>query len=247
MRFENQIAVVTGSGRGIGHAIAVRLASEGARVASVSRTEANAQKTADEINAARADSAKAYAVDVADHAAVQTAGAQILEDFGRVDILVNNAGVTRDGLSMRMSLDDWDTVLNTNLKGAFNFTQALMRPMIKQRSGRIINISSISGLIGNAGQANYSASKAGLIGLTKTLARELASRGITVNAVAPGLIETDMTGVLSDEIRQAILQKVPLGKLGQPEDIASAVAYLASAEAKYITGQVLTVDGGMVM
>ncbi|HSP44868.1 MAG TPA: 3-oxoacyl-[acyl-carrier-protein] reductase [Chthoniobacterales bacterium] len=247
MRFENQVAVVTGAGRGIGHAIAVRLAQEGARVASVSRTQANAQKTADEINATRSDAARAYAVDVADHTAVQKAAAQIFEDFGRVDILVNNAGVTRDGLSMRMSLDDWDTVLNTNLKGAFTFTQAVMRPMIKQRSGRIINISSIAGLIGNAGQANYAASKAGLIGLTKTLARELASRGITVNAVAPGLIETDMTTVLSDEIRQAILQKVPLGKLGEPEDIAGAVAYLASAEAKYITGQVLTVDGGMVM
>jgi 3-oxoacyl-[acyl-carrier protein] reductase len=247
MRFENQVAVVTGAGRGIGHAIAVRLAKEGARVASVSRTEANAKKTADEINAARADAAKAYAVDVADQAAVQKAAAQIFEDFGRVDILVNNAGVTRDGLSMRMSMDDWDTVLNTNLKGAFNFTQAVMRPMIKQRSGRIINISSIAGLTGNAGQANYAASKAGLIGLTKTLARELASRGITVNAVAPGLIETDMTTVLSEEIRQGILQKVPLGKLGEPDDIAGAVAYLASPEAKYITGQVLTVDGGMVM
>jgi len=247
MRFENQVAVVTGAGRGIGHAIAVRLAKEGARVASVSRTEANAQKTADEINAERADAAKAYAVDVADQAAVQTAAAHIFEDFGRVDILVNNAGVTRDGLSMRMPMEDWDLVLNTNLKGAFNFIQAVMRPMIKQRSGRIINISSIAGLTGNAGQANYSASKAGLIGLTKTLARELASRGITVNAVAPGLIETDMTTVLSDEIRQAILQKVPLGKLGEPDDIAGAVAYLASAEAKYITGQVLTVDGGMVM
>jgi len=247
MRFENQVAVVTGSGRGIGHAIAVRLAKEGARVASVSRTEANAQKTADEINTARADSAKAYAVDVADQAAVQKAAAQIFEDFGRVDILVNNAGVTRDGLSMRMPMDDWDTVMNTNLKGAFNFIQAVMRPMIKQRSGRIINISSIAGLIGNAGQANYAASKAGLIGLTKTLARELASRGITVNAVAPGLIETDMTTVLSEEIRQNILKNVPLGKLGEPEDIAGAVAYLASAEAKYITGQVLTVDGGMVM
>lgn len=247
MRFENQVAVVTGAGRGIGHAIAVRLADEGARVASVSRTEANAQKTAEEINASRADAAKAYPVDVADHAAVQRVGAQILEDFGRVDILVNNAGVTRDGLSMRMPVEDWDTVLNTNLKGAFNFVQALMRPMIKQRSGRIINISSVSGLIGNAGQANYSASKAGLIGLTKSLARELASRGITVNAVAPGLIETDMTGVLSEEVRQAILQKVPLGKLGEPDDIAAAVAYLASAEAKYITGQVLSVDGGMVM
>jgi 3-oxoacyl-[acyl-carrier protein] reductase len=148
---------------------------------------------------------------------------------------------------MRMPLEDWDTVLNTNLKGAFNFTQALMRSMIKQRSGRIINISSVIGLIGNAGQANYAASKAGLIGLTKSLARELASRGITVNAVAPGLIETDMTGVLPDEVRQAILGKVPLGKLGQPDDIAAAVAFLASAEAKYITGQVLTVDGGMVM
>ena len=247
MRFENQVAVVTGSGRGIGHAIAVRLAKEGARIASVSRTEANAKKTADEINATRADAAKAYAVDVADQDAVQKAASQILEDFGRVDILVNNAGVTRDGLSMRMSLEDWDTVLNTNLKGAFVFTQALMRPMIKQRSGRIINISSIAGLTGNAGQANYSASKAGLIGLTKTLARELASRGITVNAVAPGLIETDMTTVLSEEIRQAILQNVPLGKLGEPDDIAGAVAYLASPEAKYITGQVLTVDGGMVM
>ena len=247
MRFENQVAVVTGAGRGIGHAIAVRLAKEGARVASVSRTKANAQKTADEINAIRADVAKAYAVDVADQTAVQEAAAKIFADFGRVDILVNNAGVTRDGLSMRMSMDDWDTVLNTNLKGAFNFTQAVMRPMIKQRSGRIINISSIAGLTGNAGQANYSASKAGLIGLTKTLARELASRGITVNAVAPGLIETDMTTVLSDEIRQAILQKVPLGKLGEPDDIAGAVAYLASPEAKYITGQVLTVDGGMVM
>jgi 3-oxoacyl-[acyl-carrier protein] reductase len=247
MRFENQVAVVTGAGRGIGHAIAVRLAKEGARVASVSRTEANARKTADEINATRADAAKAYAVDVADADAVQKAAAQIFADFGRVDILVNNAGVTRDGLSMRMSLEDWDTVLNTNLKGAFAFTQAVMRPMVKQRSGRIINISSIAGLTGNAGQANYSASKAGLIGLTKTLARELASRGITVNAVAPGLIETDMTTVLSDEVRQAILQKVPMGKLGEPEDIAAAVAYLASAEAKYITGQVLTVDGGMVM
>ena len=247
MRFENQVAVVTGAGRGIGHAIAVRLAKEGARVASVSRTESNAQKTADEINTNRADAAKAYAVDVADQTAVQEAAAKIFADFGRVDILVNNAGVTRDGLSMRMSMEDWDTVLNTNLKGAFNFIQAVMRPMIKQRSGRIINISSIAGLTGNAGQANYSASKAGLIGLTKTLARELASRGITVNAVAPGLIETDMTTVLSDEIRQAILQKVPLGKLGEPDDIAGAVAYLASPEAKYITGQVLTVDGGMVM
>lgn len=247
MRLENQVAIVTGAGRGIGHAIAMRLASEGARVASVSRTEANARKTADEINATRAGAARAYSVDVSDHAAVQAAGAQILEDFGRVDILVNNAGVTRDGLSMRMSVEDWDTVLNTNLKGAFNFVQAIQRSMIKQRSGRIINISSVIGLIGNAGQANYAASKAGLLGLTKSLAREMASRGITVNALAPGLIETDMTAVLSDEIRKAILSKIPLGALGRPEDIAAAVAFLASPEARYITGQVLAVDGGMVM
>ena len=247
MRFENQVAVVTGAGRGIGHAIALRLASEGAHVASVSRTEANAQKTADEINGTRADAARSYSVDVSDHAAVQQVGARILEDFGRVDILVNNAGVTRDGLSMRMSIDDWDTVLNTNLKGAFNFVQAIQRSMIKQRSGRIINISSVIGLIGNAGQANYAASKAGLIGFTKSLAREVASRGITVNALAPGLIETDMTAVLSEEVRKNILSKIPLGALGQPDDIASAVAFLASAEAKYITGQVLAVDGGMVM
>ena len=247
MRFENQVAIVTGAGRGIGHGIALRLAQEGARIAAVSRSEENAKRTADEINAARPDAAKAYAVDVADHAAVQKIGAQILEDFGRVDVLVNNAGVTRDGLSMRMSMEDWDTVIDTNLKGAFNFSQAIMRSMIKQRSGRIINISSVSGLTGNAGQANYAASKAGLIGLTKTLARELASRGITVNAVAPGFIVTDMTGALSDEVKQAIMAKIPLAKLGQPDDIAAAVAFLASPEANYITGQTLTVDGGMVM
>jgi 3-oxoacyl-[acyl-carrier protein] reductase len=247
MRFENQVAIVTGAGRGIGHAIAVRLAKEGARVASVSRSEANARLTADEINACHADTAKAYAVDVADHAAVQQISARILDDFGRVDILINNAGVTRDGLSMRMSIKDWETVIDTNLKGAFSFTQAVMRSMIKQRSGRIINISSIAGLTGNAGQANYAASKAGLIGLTKTLARELASRGITVNAVAPGFIVTDMTDVLSDQIKEAVLSRIPLGKFGEGEDIAAAVAFLAAPEAKYITGQVLTVDGGMVM
>src|SRR6478752_4523714 len=191
MRFQGQVAVVTGAGRGIGRAIALRFASEGACVACVSRTEENAKKTADEINGLRSESAKAYAVDVADHAAVQKFAARILEDFGRADILVNNAGVTRDGLAMRMSVEDWDAVINTNLRGAFNFTQSIIRAMIKQRSGRIINITSVIGLIGNAGQTNYAASKAGLIGFTKSLARELASRGITVNAIAPGLIETD--------------------------------------------------------
>ena len=247
MRFDNQNAVITGAGRGIGHAVAVRLAQEGARVACVSRSEENAKRTADEINKARANSAKAYRVDVADRAAVQKVGPQILEEFGKIDILVNNAGVTRDALAMRMSIEDWDIVINTNLRGAFNFTQAILRSMVKQRSGRIINISSVIGLIGNAGQTNYAASKAGLIGLTKSLARELASRNITVNAVAPGFITTNMTAGLSDEIKNTIQSKIPLGKTGTPEDIANAVAFLASAEASYITGQVLCVDGGIVM
>jgi 3-oxoacyl-[acyl-carrier protein] reductase len=247
MRFQNQVAIVTGSGRGIGHAIAVRLANEGAKVAVVSRSVANAAKTADEINAKHHGHAKAYAVDVADRATVVALCEQILTDLGRVDILVNNAGVTRDGLSMRMSEADWDVVIDTNLKGAFNFIQALERPMIKQRSGRIINISSVSGIIGNAGQANYSASKAGLIGLTKSLARELASRNITVNSIAPGFITTDMTHVLGDQVKDAVVKQIPLGKFGEPDDIAAAVAFLASAEAKYITGQCLAVDGGMAM
>ena len=247
MRFENQVAIVTGAARGIGRAIALRFANEGARVACVSRTVENVEKITNEINGLRADAAKAYAVDVADHAAVQEIGTRILDDFGRADILINNAGVTRDALAMRMSLEDWDAVINTNLRGAFSFTKATIRAMTKQRSGRIINISSVIGLMGNAGQTNYAASKAGLIGFTKSLARELASRNITVNAVAPGFVLTDMTSGLSDEVKNTIHAKIPLGRTGTPEEIASAVAFLASAEAAYITGQVLCVDGGIVM
>jgi len=244
---ETPVAIVTGAGRGIGEAIAVRLARDGARVACVSRTEANAARTAAAINGARADAARAYAVDVADRKAVAGVCEGILREFGRVDVLVNNAGLTRDGLAMRMSEEDWDLVLDTNLKGAFNFIHAIMRPMVKQRAGRIINIASVAGLTGNAGQANYAASKAGLIGLTKTLARELASRGITVNAVAPGFITTDMTAGLPETVKGAVMGQIPLGHFGAPEDIAAAVAFLAGREAGYITGQVLTVDGGMVM
>jgi 3-oxoacyl-[acyl-carrier protein] reductase len=188
-----------------------------------------------------------YAVDAADHAAVQTLCTKVLADFSRVDVLVNNAGITKDGLSMRMSVEDWDAVMATNLRGAFNFYQGVARAMMKQRSGRIINIASVAGLMGNAGQANYAASKAGLIAFTKVIARELATRGITANAVAPGFITTDMTDVLSQEIKDTVVKQIPVQRFGEADDIAAAVAFLASAEASYITGQVLTVDGGMVM
>ncbi len=242
----NQVAVVTGAGRGIGRAIALKFAAEGADVVCVSRTQENSEKVAAEV---RALGRKAWAValDVSDAAAVNTTAEQILKDAGKVDILVNNAGVTRDGLLMRMSEADWDTVLDTNLKGAFNVTKAFTRSFLKQRSGRIINVASVIGLIGNAGQCNYAASKAGLIGFTKSCARELASRGVTVNALAPGFIETDMTAVLKEEQKAGILTQVPLGMLGSTEDIAAAALYLASPGARYVTGQVLAVDGGMVM
>jgi 3-oxoacyl-[acyl-carrier protein] reductase len=242
----NQVAVVTGAGRGIGRAIALKFAAEGADVVCVSRTQENSEKVAAEV---RALGRKAWAValDVSDAAAVNTTAEQILKDAGKVDILVNNAGVTRDGLLMRMSETDWDTVLDTNLKGAFNVTKAFTRSFLKQRSGRIINVASVIGLIGNAGQCNYAASKAGLIGFTKSCARELASRGVTVNALAPGFIETDMTAVLKEEQKAGILTQVPLGMLGSTEDIAAAALYLASPGARYVTGQVLAVDGGMVM
>ena len=242
----DQIAVVTGAGRGIGRAIALKLASEGADVACISRTQENSEKVAAEIHAL-GRKAWAHAVDVADASAVSAAADKILAEAGEVDILVNNAGVTRDGLLMRLSDADWDTVLDTNLKGAFLVTKAFSRAMIKARSGRIINVSSVIGLIGNAGQCNYAASKAGLIGFTQSAARELASRGITVNAIAPGFIETDMTSDLKPELREAVLKGIPLGCFGQAEDIAGAALFLASPAARYVTGQVLTVDGGMVM
>ena len=241
-----QVAVVTGAGRGIGRAIALKFASEGADVVCVSRTAENSEKVAAEVRAL-GRRAWALAVDVADSAAVTAAAATILTDAGKVDILVNNAGVTRDGLLMRMSEADWDLVINTNLKGAFNFTKAFTRAFLKQRSGRIINVASVIGLIGNAGQSNYAASKAGLIGFTKSVARELASRGITANVLAPGFIETDMTAVLKDDTKAEVLKQIPLGTLGQADDVANAAAFLASPASRYITGQVLAVDGGMVM
>jgi 3-oxoacyl-[acyl-carrier protein] reductase len=242
----NQIAVVTGAGRGIGRAIALKFAAEGADIACVSRTAENAESVATEVRAL-GRKAWSHAVDVSNAAAVAAAGEKILQDAGKVDILVNNAGVTRDGLLMRMSEEDWDTVLNTNLKGAFLFTQAFTRGFLKQRSGRVLNVASVIGLMGNAGQCNYAASKAALIGFTKSAAKEFASRGVTVNALAPGFIETDMTAGLTQELREQLLQRIPLRSLGLPNDIAEAALYLASPGARYVTGQVLTVDGGMVM
>jgi len=239
-------AGVTGAGRGIGKAIALTLAQAGADVVCLSRTQANVDETATEIRDLGRQ-AWAFAVDVADAASSQEAATAILKETGSIDILVNNAGVTRDDLLMRMSEEAWDTVMDTNLKGAFTLCKAFARTFMKQRSGRIINIASVIGLMGNAGQANYAASKAGLIGFTKSIARELSSRGVTCNAIAPGFIETDMTAALNESQRQAILEKIPLNRLGQVEDIAQAVVYLAGPGAGYITGQVLTVDGGMVM
>src|SRR5690349_6137439 len=222
----NQIAVVTGAGRGIGRAIALKFAQEGADVVVVSRTQENSEKVAAEIRAL-GRKAWAFAVDVADAAAVSDAAEKILAETTKVDILVNNAGVTKDGLLMRMSDADWDTVLDTNLKGAFLFTKAFTRTFLKQRSGRIINVASVIGLIGNAGQVNYAASKAGLIGFTKSVAREFGSRGITVNALAPGFIETDMTAGLKDDMRNELLKRIPLNSFGQSEDIANAALFLA--------------------
>jgi 3-oxoacyl-[acyl-carrier protein] reductase len=242
----NQIAVVTGAGRGIGQAIALKLAAHGADVACVDLKSEFLDPTVAEVQKL-GRRAWAVAANVAEAASVEAAADQILQQAGRVDILVNNAGITKDTLLMRMSEADWDAVLDINLKGTFLFTKAFTRAFLKQKSGRIVNIASVIGLIGNAGQCNYGASKAGVIGFTKSVARELASRGITANAVAPGFIETKMTEALGPEARAALLKQIPLASLGQPEDVASAVLFFASPAARYVTGQVLAVDGGMAM
>jgi 3-oxoacyl-[acyl-carrier protein] reductase len=242
-----QVAVVTGGSRGIGRAIAVALAQSGADVVIFyAGNHTAAEETVSEIQKA-GRKGLALQVDVSKAEQVDNAFKQVLEEFGRVDILVNNAGITRDNLLMRMKEEDWDQVIDTNLKGVFLCTKAVTRAMIKQRRGRIINISSVVGVIGNPGQANYVAAKAGVIGFTKTMAKELASRGITVNAIAPGFIETDMTAVLDEQYKKAMLELIPLGRFGKAEDVAEAVKFLASDAASYITGQTLHVDGGMVM
>jgi len=240
-----RVAFVTGASRGIGRAIALRLASCGAVVVAAARGE-NAQGTADAIRAAGGQ-AEAVALDVTDAAAAEAAVAAAIARHGRIDILVNNAGITRDQLMLRMKREDWEAVLATNLTSAFTLTQAVLKPMIRQRSGRIISISSVVGQSGNPGQANYAASKAGLIGFSKAVALEVASRNVTVNVVAPGMIETDMTQAIADKAREALVGRIPLGRLGAPDEVAAAVAFLASDEAAYITGQVLAVNGGMYL
>lgn len=244
---KGKVAVVTGASRGIGKAIALKLASQGAKVViNYHGSEEKAKEVKAQIEEAGGE-AVTYQCDVSDYEACQTFIQDVIKTEGSLDILVNNAGITRDGLLMKMSEADFDQVLNTNLKGAFHTIRFVARQMLKQRSGRIINMASVVGVSGNAGQANYAASKAGVIGLTKATARELASRGITVNAVAPGFIETDMTAVLPEKVREASIAQIPLGTFGTPEQVAATVAFLASEDAAYITGQVIHVDGGMVM
>jgi len=243
---ENKVAIITGASRGIGKVIAEEIAKAGAKTICVSRSLSDVEKVAKDINE-QGFTAMAMACDITNGEQYQKLVKSVNDKFSSVDILVNNAGVTKDGLIMRMSDDDWDVVINTNLKGAFNGTKAVTRHMMKQRNGRIINISSVVGLTGNAGQANYAASKAGLIGLTKATAKELASRGITANCIAPGYIETDMTNQLPEKIKNALIEQIPLGRIGQAKDIAATVCFLASEDAGYITGQTFTVDGGMVM
>ena len=241
-----KIALVTGASRGIGKAIALALAEAGAMVVinyNGSKERAEEVKTQIEGMGGKAIT---YQCDISDFAAVESMMKDIIKEYGQIDILVNNAGITRDNLIMKMKEEDFDAVIDTNLKGAFNTIKCISRQMLKQRSGKIVNIASVSGVVGNAGQANYSAAKAGMIGLTKAVAKELSSRGINVNAVAPGFIETDMTAALSDDVKKVAEQSIPFGRMGKPEEIADAVVFLASDKASYITGQVLCVDGGMV-
>ncbi len=246
-RLAGKTAIVTGAGRGIGNAVARRFAEEGAKVILISRNPASCGGAADAINADFPESCKAYPCDVADAAAVEACVKEILADYPSIDILVNNAGITKDTLLMRMKESDWDAVMNTNLKSVFLFVKALQRTLMKSSAGRIINMSSIVGLTGNIGQSNYSASKAGVIGFTKSMAQELASRKVTCNAICPGFIATEMTDAIPEAAREALLTRIPLRDMGKPEDIANCALFLASDEARYITGQVLVCDGGMTM
>jgi 3-oxoacyl-[acyl-carrier protein] reductase len=243
---EGRVSLVTGASRGIGRAIAAAFAAEGAHVVLAARDAAKLAEAVAEIQA-KGGKAEALALDVSDRASVEAGFAQVIAAHGRIDHLVNNAGVTRDNLLLRMKDEEWRQVLDTNLTGAFLCTQAVLKPMLKQKSGRIVSITSVVGLGGNAGQANYAASKAGVIGFTKSVAREVASRGITANAIAPGFIETDMTKAMSEKAREAVFAAIPLGRVGRPEDVAGAALFLVSDAAAYVTGQVLAVDGGFHM
>ncbi len=246
MRFENRVALVTGGGQGLGRAISLQFASEGAAVAVVDLNPDTAQSVADEINSANG-TAIALQANVVDFEQAEATIKEAIDRLGKLDILVNNAGITRDNLLMRMSEADWDAVLAVNLKSVFNYSKIASKAMMRQRYGRIVSVSSVAGIAGNAGQTNYSASKAGVIGFTKSLAREVASRNVTVNAVAPGFIPTQLTDTVPDEIKEASLKQIPLGRWGTPEDVANAVTFLAQEESGYITGHVLSVDGGMIM